>query len=376
VHGSRRRLLDEVDLMTSVSGGSFVAAYYGVHREKLFTDFTEDFLYRDIDSYIWGTFLLPWNWEWMVNPAYGTNDRMQEIYDEFMFHGATYADLLAKGSPLVSINATDVVYETVFPFTQDQFDLICSDLTEFPVARSVAASNGFPVLFTPITLISYSEQCGGRVPKWVRDASRDPNPLSRRTQLAHSALSYLDPAQTSYVHLMDGGIADNLAMRSVTNNMLALDSDREALRALGVQHAQRILLISADGQSTKDTSNAKKKTLTGLDQIFDAVSGTQIDAYNFETMILANEELEKLKAAIVRERCADRLPDCKDVRTYFVHLSLAKIADPAVRAKLDQIPTGLTLAKEDVDLLTTSGETLVRKSATLRDFANSLSKVE
>jgi NTE family protein len=78
----------------------------------------------------------------MVNPAYGTNDRMQEIYDEFMFHGATYADMNSKGRPLISINATDVSYGTVFPFTQDQFDLICSDLEPFPVARAVAASNG------------------------------------------------------------------------------------------------------------------------------------------------------------------------------------------------------------------------------------------
>ena len=117
----------------------------------------------------------------MVNAAYGTNDRMQEIYDEFMFHGATYGDLIAKGRPLISINATDVTYGTVFPFTQDQFDLICSDLAPFPLARSVAASNGFPVLFTPITLISYAEQCGGRVPRWVREAG------SHRSALATNA---------------------------------------------------------------------------------------------------------------------------------------------------------------------------------------------
>lgn len=39
VHGQARRLLDEVDVITSVSGGSFTAAYYGLFGERIFEDF-------------------------------------------------------------------------------------------------------------------------------------------------------------------------------------------------------------------------------------------------------------------------------------------------------------------------------------------------
>ena len=35
VGGRQHSLLDEVDIMTSVSGGSFVTAYYGLHRDKI-----------------------------------------------------------------------------------------------------------------------------------------------------------------------------------------------------------------------------------------------------------------------------------------------------------------------------------------------------
>ncbi len=35
----RRRLLDEVDLISSVSGGSFTAAYYAVWGDRIFSDF-------------------------------------------------------------------------------------------------------------------------------------------------------------------------------------------------------------------------------------------------------------------------------------------------------------------------------------------------
>jgi len=140
--GRDRRLLDEIDIISSVSGGSMIAAYYGLHREGVFTDFETDFLRRDINAEVYGIYLLPWNWRWLVDPLYGTNDAMQAIYDRHMYHGATFADLQQRGRPLLLIQASDISFGTVFTFTQDQFDVLCSDLSRMPVARAVAASAG------------------------------------------------------------------------------------------------------------------------------------------------------------------------------------------------------------------------------------------
>ena len=85
---------------------------------------------------------------------------MAEVYDRLMFHDATYADLIRSGLPMISINATDVANGVSFPFLQGAFDLICADLSTYPVARAVAASTGFPILFTPITLTSHRKDCG------------------------------------------------------------------------------------------------------------------------------------------------------------------------------------------------------------------------
>ena len=124
--GRQRTLLDEVDFIAAVSGGSFPAAHYGLYRERSFDTFEHDFLKRDIEAFIWGTFLLPWNWEWLVNPLYGTNDRMSEVY-RLMFHGATFADLSIVACRWFG-NGTDIANGVSFPFTQGTFDLICSDL--------------------------------------------------------------------------------------------------------------------------------------------------------------------------------------------------------------------------------------------------------
>jgi NTE family protein len=378
--GRKRTALDEVDLITAVSGGTFPAMHYGLHREKSFDTFEKDFLKVDIEAYIYGTYLLPWNWEWLINPLFGTNDRMAEVYDRLMFHGATYADMLRNGLPVVTVNATDIANGVNFPFTQPTFDLLCSDMNRFPVARSVAASNGFPILFTPITLISYRDRCGpGRPPTAPAiDPSVKSDPLSRRAMIGRNNERYLDPALTRYVHLMDGGISDNLAMRSVINGIIALDASDERFPRIAAA-TRRVLLVSVDGQAATDPTLNQTRVVTGLGQIFSAVSGTQIDAYNFETLILARGEIQRLTQHLIQTRCAMgkivRGHPCDDVRGSMVHLALSSIADPNVRRRLQAIPTGLTIPDEDVDLLVEWGRRLVLENPDIRAAISGLEAI-
>ena len=46
--GQSRRLLDEVDYISAVSGGSFTAAYYALYCDRIFDDFEHKFLNQNI----------------------------------------------------------------------------------------------------------------------------------------------------------------------------------------------------------------------------------------------------------------------------------------------------------------------------------------
>ena len=48
IDGKPARMLDEVDVISPVSGGSFTSAYYGLHGDGIFEDFEERFLYKNI----------------------------------------------------------------------------------------------------------------------------------------------------------------------------------------------------------------------------------------------------------------------------------------------------------------------------------------
>ncbi len=367
--GPPSTLLAEIDQIAGVSGGSFTAAHFALYGERSFETFPQEFLHRDIAAFVWGTYLLPWQWGWLWDPAVGTNDRMTEVYDSLMFRGATFRDLVAR-RPRLSINATDLASGSAFPFLPHAFDVICSDLSKFSVARAVAASNGFPLLFTPITLANHrGPDCGAPLP--VNLSVMPMLAEYNRRRLLDVVGRMADRDRTPWIHLMDGGISDNLALRVTLNFAIlgGIDTPDFAERIRGVR---RVLMISVDGQSATDPALSRQRMVNGLVQIFDAVSGGQIDNYNLETLAVTAAEVDRMVGRQRENRCGhapviDGWP-CDDVAGMLVHVSLADHPDPAIRDRLRRIPTGLTLPDEDVDLLVAAGETVIRNNRAIAGF--------
>lgn len=374
IPGDPRPLLDHLDGISGVSGGSFTAAYYGLYRDKMFGQYEKDFLYSDTEAYIFGIYLLPWNWLWLTDPTVGTNDYMERVYDRTMFHGATFKDLQERGRPIIAIGATDINYGNPILFTQELFDVICSDLSQFPLSRAVAASNGFPGLFSPVTLTNNVADCGGRKPGWetrVTDEQRR-DPLSRLGAQAKLLDRYLDPKRTRYLHLADGGVSDNLALRAAGSMMQNLAQSPGAIRQRGFDRLRRILMISVDGQGAQDPTVAQRKAVGGIFSLFGLVSGAQIDRYNFETLSTVVSQLQGTVQAIKTIRCARaKVIDgaaCDDVQGELVHISLNSMPEGPEKAQLLAIPTGLTIEPHDVDLLVAAGQAAVTTSQPLRQF--------
>jgi NTE family protein len=293
-----------------------------------------------------------------------------------MFHGATFADLARRGRPIISITATDITNGATFPFLGTNFGLLCSDLDSYPVASAVAASNGFPGLFSPVNLKSYAAQCHGMRPPLAAAPSITPpeneSAAARRRELAHLHDVYADPGLTEWVHLSDGGIADNLALRGLLNFFIVVQAEGKLFHEVALS-TRRVVVLSVDGEAAPPTDLGREHYVGGLLQVISATSGTQIDAYNFETLALAREQVRHLTDRIRAERCAAgpvvNFHPCNDVSGTLIHLALSDIRDPVWRQRLSQIPTGLTIPDDDVDALVRYGEQLVRDEPVLNQTA-------
>ena len=60
--GAKRHLLDDVEIISSISGGSFTSAYYALFPDNFFSDFPKRFLYRDIGMRLVWRLFNPYNW--------------------------------------------------------------------------------------------------------------------------------------------------------------------------------------------------------------------------------------------------------------------------------------------------------------------------
>src|SRR5215472_11127473 len=166
LNGAKRRLIDEVDVISAVSGGTFPATYYGLRGDKTFEEFEAKVLSRNFETELALRIVTPTNWFRMPSGTFGKSDLFAELYDETVFDHATFADLKKAGGPFVIINGTDVMTGARFSFSQDQFDAICGDLMQVPLGRAVATSTALPPLLTPISFDNRGGSCGRKTPGW------------------------------------------------------------------------------------------------------------------------------------------------------------------------------------------------------------------
>jgi NTE family protein len=360
--GEPRRLLDEVDVVSGVSGGSFTAAYYGLFGDRIFEDFEERFLRRNVQGdLLRKVFLNPFNWFRLGSTNFGRSDLAAEYYDEHIFEGSTIVDFGDVPGPAVLINATDFMRGSRFAFTREHFDPICSELLSYPVARAVAASSAVPGLLTPVELRSYPGTCGFQPPEWITEALDTQRRGTRRYIQARVADSYLDPQAGSSVYLVDGGITDNLGIRGAFDRVVEEGSLEDLLTAAGYGGAHGILMIVANAQTEPDLD------LTNQGNLFQSLalaagvsSGIQIRRFNFETLELVRSSFE---------HWAQRLSTPEHpFRFHLAEISFARVRDPEQRRKLNNLPTSFRLDDEAVDGLREAARQLLRSSEEFQDF--------
>ena len=338
--GRRKRLLDEVDIISAVSGGSYTAAYYALYRDRLFTDFETDFLKRNVQGAITRKILAPFNLVRTWSPKFGRIDLVAEYLNDTLFHNATYGDLLDQGRPLILINASDMSLGTRFEFTQDQFDLLCSDLTSYSIAQAVAASSAVPLALSPLSLRNYANDCGYQEPDWVAQALSDRADSARRFNKASELRSYLDHARRPYIHLLDGGISDNTGLRALLDRTV---TDHNALQrltdSLSVSALRKVVLILVSAETRPDVSLDRVETVPTIFQVIRNVKDIPINRYSFETTELFKAQIEN---DIHRQ-------DGQDTELYLIEVTLEAISNENEREHYMGIPTSFVLPAETVD---------------------------
>jgi len=375
--GKRRRMSDEIDLLSSVSGGSVTAAYFALNGERTFASLPERWLYHDVQRDLTLRMFSPRSWMRLLSPHFGRSEIAAEYLEQRLFHGATFADLIGNNAPATILNATDMTLGARFSFDQEEFDSLCSDLSRFPIARAVAASFAVPVLFSPVTLRNYSsESCGYTLPDWARAELERGFTTTRRYQEASRLDAYVGARAPRFVHLIDGGVADNLGLRGTIERSAGAGGFAELVDSVGFRRFRRVVHIVVNAQTELGVSWGDSERSPGLFSTVWSSATVPINRYNCETVEAFRESQASWLDAVRRMRCdgpakMDVLA-CADIDAYFIEVSFAQHPDAAERTYLGTLPTTFRLSREQVDRVRAAAGLLLRSSPEFVRLVNDL----
>ena len=385
IDGRNRRMLDEVDAISSVSGGSFTAVYYGLFKDRIFEDFETKFLKHDVQSELAWRVLSPRNWSKLASLHYERSDLAAEYYDELLFEKKTFQDLITSNSPLIAVNATNVALGTQFTFIAEEFAPICSDLLSYPVARAVTASSAVPGAFTSIILKNYAGNCNYRLPDWAIQALEERQVNTRRYHMAKMLHDYQDTEAQPFIHLLDGGISDNLGIRVLVNLTHMQDDVWNKLKKLDLEKTNKLAVIVVNAQNAFDRSFTRRDYSIPILDTLDAVSSIPLYRSSFETMELLRNNMIRWQEMITAARCGEvgprkrinrqgtsgATPACA-AQTYLIEVNFDRLEDESERLHLKQLPTSLYLDSADVDRLKAAARKILTEAVEFNNFVDDL----
>ncbi|MEO8133710.1 MAG: patatin-like phospholipase family protein [Betaproteobacteria bacterium] len=373
--GNRFRLLDEVDVITGVSGGSFTALAYGLYGDKLFDEYEQRFLKRNVQGEIIARTFSPKYWSNLWSTGWGRSELASQLYDEILFEGATFGDLDRGKGPFILASATDISTGGRFVFNQGTFDVLCSNLNAVPLSRAAAASSAVPVVLSSITFNNYGGTCNATLPPWVplfTKSANPPRPAARVIRSLKQTEAYADSKHRPYLHLVDGGVSDNVGMRGVLDALEAL----EALHEIGIptplDSARRIIVFIVNSLSSPATNWDESEIPPGTIDILLKATGVPIDHYSYEASELLKDTAERWRTLrLIRDSAAMkgnkdpavaaalRVPNAE---IYAIDVSFPRLTDKAELDYLNQQPTSFVLPAEAVDRLRAAAGTIIRAS--------------
>ena len=370
-HNGLGSVLDEVDCVSGISGGAFAAAAYVQMERDFFAKFKPQFLDQDVQGQLVASAANPVNLVRLMSPYFSRIDLAAELYTALLFGDTTFHGLDPARRPFLLLNATNMANGAGFEFTQDEFDFLGSDLGSVPIARAVAASSAFPFLLSPITVWTYPARLSDPMRTLLDRALQDRETNLFRYTWARSHQDLMTTGE-KYIHLLDGGLADNIGARAIINAFA-----RESgfiRRRMNNGQIKRLVVILVNARTSPPETLTQSPQAPGIVAVGMATATVPMENFSADTvelmqrMVTDDEKAQRTLAA-----CNAKVAECREprpepfvstpaMRGCVIHLSFEGL-DPADRDELLSYPTSFSLTPAQVAKLIEAGRTLLARSA-------------
>jgi NTE family protein len=381
--GQSRSLIDDVGVVSSVSGGSVIAADFALYGPAGLDSFAPDFLAPDNMLTLILKTLNPFHW--LKQSIEGTSriDTVEALFDKQLFKQQTFAALNQAGKPYLILNATDMASGEVFAFTPARFDDICSDLDKEPISAGVGASSAVPLVLSPVPLQDFAAtNCANSpAPPWIaRELNGTYAPYINLDQfklaryandLRHGPHSF---RTIDYIYLLDGGLADNLAIHGLLETIsspyaahivddpsLPGSGKSTILDAINRGKIKKVVVIVINARADPANGIYQSGSRPGIIGMTESVISVPIDSTTASVDAQMETLLGDLNGAAAGGAGG---PLFQGLQVYDIQIDfdLLRASDPvqrALRKKAQNIPTLWSISKDNLDVIEQVGPLLL-----------------
>ncbi|QIW16097.1 patatin [Pasteurellaceae bacterium RH1A] len=362
-----KTLLEQVDMVYGVSGGSVLASYFALEGQDVVPKFADKFLTKNFQREVINQVFSLSNMPRLASPQFGRGDLLQEQLNRALYGGKTFGHLAQnRKGPFAVISATDMNIGQKLTFTQETFDGLCLNLNDLEIARAVAASSAVPLVFAPLTLNNNGGNCNFQIPKEyeVREKTLDGLRVKNVEEVKHLLALYQNSQERPFIHLVDGGLTDNLGLASLIDmsDVLGLEQLYEQVQKLKLQN---IIIININAQNQVNSEIDKSADIPGLGDVINTVINVPIDKTTHATLRRFREFTDTWNRFSQQQKG-------KPVPLHFVDLGLKDLPEGDLKKEVLNISTSFYLPKSDIDKLRQSAKILLDNSQTYQDALKAL----
>jgi NTE family protein len=191
--------------------------------------------------------------------------------------------------------------------------------------------------------------------------------IGRTTLRDHELAALQDSVAHRYLHLIDGGLSDNVGLRTLLEGLEASLASERFRQVSGFDKLKRFAVVIVNSLADAENDWGTQEKPPDVVSMLIRATGVPIDRYSYEQVELLRD--------FVRELRQLRGPDGQPmaVEFYAIDINFGAITDPEEKRYFRNLPTSFVLSDEQVDRLREMAGRLLRQSPDyqrlLRDLA-------
>lgn len=183
-----------------------------------------------------------------------------------------------------------------------------------------------------------------------------------------------------FVHLLDGGLSDNIGLRGPYVALSGQDSAWSVYSKINQRKIRRVLVITANAKTGRDPGWDTRESPPGVVDVLGLVTTGPMGNYSFETVQLVAEHFRKLNTDLESYGACEKLAKAQcpafsmpfepaaEVSFHAVELSFDKVAgDRNLQRCLEGLATSFALPRAQVTLLRQVAQRLLMTSPDFHD---------